>query len=243
MGIKERMVGLSSTYQEPYPVEVVGESSYRNNIEKICGYFDEEEGYNDDSHVAVLYLEDDNPHDPNNAVRVAIDNLTVGYLPKAAASAYRKRLVALGAPIDAIGVCAGSIRGGYLKKDGEAADFGVRLDFDLKEFTLERVRYEDEWIYPPGVTPEPEVKETTPAIAPPPTADKTTQPEKPAKNKQSSKIWLVVLAVISIILGGAMAAEDSSTFTGFLSNGAAYSVVIFGLLLLGRWFIARRRKK
>jgi len=168
--VKERLVGLLSSYEEPYPLQIVGESSYRNNIEKICGYFDEEEGYNDDSHVAALYLEDDNPYDPNNAVCVAIDDLTVGYLSKTNATSYRKRLTLLNAPINAIGICSGSIRGGHLKRSGEVADFGVRLDIDINNFTLTRVRYENEWIYPFGVT-SPEETAIKPSVDKPVSAN------------------------------------------------------------------------
>jgi len=129
--IKNRLIGLASSYEEPYPVQVQGESNYRYNIEKICGDFDEEEGYNDDSHQAALYLEDDNKYDPGNAVLVQINDLTVGYLSRPNAKTYRQKLTELNAPSNAIAICGASIRGGFLKKDGTKADFGIRLDFDL----------------------------------------------------------------------------------------------------------------
>lgn len=148
--IKKRLIGLSSSHEEKYPTEVSGESSYRENIEKICGNYDEDDGYKSDAHLAVLFLENDNPHD-SNAVRVTINDLTVGYLSKPAAKAYRQRLAELGAPENAIAVCAASIRGGFRKRNDEIADFGIRLDFELASFKLDRVRYENEWLYPTGV--------------------------------------------------------------------------------------------
>ena len=190
MSVKERLVGLSSSYKEPYPLQVVGEASYRDNIEKICGYFDEEEGYKDDSHVVALYLEDDNPYDPNNAVRVTIDDLTVGYLSKTAAASYRKRLAFINAPANAIGVCAGSIRGGFRKRSGEIADFGVRLDLETENFTLTRVRYENEWIYPIGVKP-PEEPAVNPVPTNSPKAEQVAQPfvsSAPSKSVSKPKV-------------------------------------------------------
>lgn len=190
MGVKERLVGLSSSYTEPYPLQVVGEASYRTTIEKICGNYDQQKGYKDDSHIVALYLEDENPYDPNNAVRVTIDDLTVGYLPKTVAAAYRKRLVFLNAPANAIGICTGSIRGGFRKRNGEIADFGVRLDVDVDNFTLTRVRYENEWIYPFGVksSEEPEDSPFHPASLKAKKAAESNTSSAPNKPVSKSKV-------------------------------------------------------
>lgn len=174
--IKARLVGLSSSHEEKYPTEVSGESSYRSNIEKICGAYDEDDGYNSDAHVAVLFLENDNPHD-SNAVRVTINDLTVGYLSKPAAKAYRQRLAELGAPENAIAVCAASIRGGFRKRNDEIADFGVRLDFELTSFKLDRVRYENDWIYPPGVQPPTGASEAAQGVDPTPAGKAAISPQ------------------------------------------------------------------
>lgn len=174
--IKARLVGLSPSYEEKYPTEVSGESSYRANIEKICGLYDEDEGYKDDSHLAALFLENDNQFD-SNAVRVTINDLTVGYLSKPAAKAYRQRLAELGAPENAIGVCTASIRGGFRKKSGDIADFGVRLDFELASFKLDRVRYEGEWLYPAGVKPPANQAEAGREVDPTPTGKTEISPQ------------------------------------------------------------------
>jgi hypothetical protein len=142
--IKERLIGLESSYIEPYLVQVQGESQYRANFEKICGYVDEEEGYEDNAHQASLYFEDNNSFDLGNAVRVEIDDLTVGYLSKPQAKTYRQKLKEIQAPENPIAICSASIRGGFRKKDGEVADYGVRLDFDLSNLKLVPVRYRDE---------------------------------------------------------------------------------------------------
>lgn len=136
---EKRIVDLSSSAKKPYPTQVIGESSYRDNLEQICSnLYDEDEGYFADDHWAFLFLEDDNAYDPGNAVLVEIDNISVGYLSKTDATKFRKRLIELGAPNNAISICQASIKGGFRKKDGEIADFGVRLDFDLDNFEVEK---------------------------------------------------------------------------------------------------------
>jgi len=139
--IQKRLIGLDSTYQDPYPVQVHGEASFKKNILKICVYVDEEVGYNDDTHQAALYLEDDNPFDPGNAVRVEINDIKVGYLTKADAKKYRRKLKEIGAPENAIAICGASIRGGFMKSSGLQADFGVRLDFDLATLKQQPLKF------------------------------------------------------------------------------------------------------
>lgn len=66
-----------------YQIEVVGESHYWDNLVKIAGDCED-----DDVEVvktAYLVPEPRNPNDPN-AVRVEIDRLTVGYLPRPVAA-------------------------------------------------------------------------------------------------------------------------------------------------------------
>jgi hypothetical protein len=130
--IKKRLIGLAPTREYPYPVNAVGEEANIHNLEKICGYVDEEDGF-EDYFNALLYLENDNPFDPNNAVKVEINDLKVGYLSKSAAKKYRKRLSELETPDDPIALCHASIKGGY---KNEVLRLGVRLDFDIDGFTL-----------------------------------------------------------------------------------------------------------
>jgi hypothetical protein len=139
---KKRLIGLASSFITPYPTQVKGEQSYQFNLEKICGYYDEDEGYNDDSHTAAIYFENDNSFDPGNAVRVEIDDLTVGYLSRSDATKYRKKLVTLNAPENPVAICGASIRGGFIKHD-EKSSLGVRLDFDLNGLTLTPVNIKD----------------------------------------------------------------------------------------------------
>ena len=142
--IKKRLIGLESSYEEPYPVQIQGESFYHENIEKICGSYDDDQGYDDDGHQAALYLEDDNPFDPGNAVRVEINDLAVGHLSKSDAKTYRQSLTKLLAPENAIAICGASIKGGFIKRStGQKADFGVRLDFDLKNIKLTPLRFRE----------------------------------------------------------------------------------------------------
>lgn len=130
------IVSIKSTHVNPYPLEAVGEARYKTTLLKICGDYDTAEGYDDDSHAAELFLDNDNPHDPGNAVLVKIDELPVGYLSKLDARAYRQRLQKLGLSGDVIAISTASIRGGF-EKDGEIADFSVRLDFFVSTFDLE----------------------------------------------------------------------------------------------------------
>lgn len=125
-----QVVRFQTSYAEPYPMQVQGESYYKANIEDVSGFTGEDEGVDRDDLIAQLILDDANQYDPGNAVRVEIDGKTVGHLAKPVAKLYRQKLVALGIP-DATGECYASIKGGFFKRDGTQADFGVRLDIDL----------------------------------------------------------------------------------------------------------------
>jgi len=124
------IIRFRSSYIEPYPLQVVGESYHRENIESLFSFVDDE-GVNQDDFIAQLILEDQNPNDPQ-AVRVEIDHKIVGHLSRPNAITYRDRFSELRKPT-AIGSCYASIKGGFRKKDDEVTDFGVRLDLDLSE--------------------------------------------------------------------------------------------------------------
>lgn len=104
-----------------FKVEVVGESNYQAALERICGgrSRDGAEKYV----TATLVPEDSNPYD-ENAVRVDIGGVTVGYLSRHAAKTYRKRLGASVGSRD----CAAVIRGGWERGRKDRGDFGVRLE-------------------------------------------------------------------------------------------------------------------
>ena len=129
------IVRFESSQQDPYPLQVQGESHYRADIEEITDHLDEDDGEGVDANdfTARLVLDDNNQYDPGNAVRVEIDGKLVGYLAKPIAKAYRQRLTQLGLS-DVIGECAASIKGGFALSEGGWAEYGVRLDLDLETF-------------------------------------------------------------------------------------------------------------
>lgn len=124
---------FQSSNIEPYPLEVVGESRYKDNIKSLFSEYEltDGEGVNKDDVFAYLILEDENIYD-HQAVRIDIEDKTVGYLSRQAAPIYRQSIMQLGLP-KITGACYASIRGGFEKKGGETADFGVRLDLDLSK--------------------------------------------------------------------------------------------------------------
>ena len=107
-----------------YALEIVGESHYQRALERICG------GRKRDSVEklvqASVVLEDENQHD-DQAVRIDIDGMTVGYLPRHVARIYRLRLKELGHP-RIVGVCNAVIRGGWDRGAHDRGHFGVWLD-------------------------------------------------------------------------------------------------------------------
>jgi hypothetical protein len=109
----------SRSLRDAFDAEVVGESHYQSNLSKLTG------GRTPDGvekvMTATLVLEDSNPYD-RYAVRVDIDGLTVGYLPKEAARAWRQK----GAS-DRF-TCPALICGGWDRGADDKGYFGVRLD-------------------------------------------------------------------------------------------------------------------
>ncbi len=212
VGLTPRIVSLSSSYDDIYPVQIEGEKTYFRNLEKIVQYYDDEEGCDEDWHEAFLFNHEQ-PDVLERQVFVKIDDLTVGYLKPATAKKYLKRLAALGAPANAIGHCYASIRGGKMI-NGFKTNLGVRLDFDLKEFEIKpyastKKEPSNEPVSMPSVElqTEPKVLPTpisTPAqpkqpeaVAPPP-APKSKLPLIPIKGK-GCLYFLFVLPVILVI--------------------------------------------
>jgi hypothetical protein len=106
-----------------YGIDVVGESSYQKALSFICG------GKTQQGHdkivEAILYHEDDIPYD-NQAIRVDINEKTVGYLSRKLAREFRKKMNEAGHP-GKIASCSALIVGGWIRDDSEG-HFGVRLD-------------------------------------------------------------------------------------------------------------------
>jgi hypothetical protein len=107
-----------------FDFDVVGESNYQGALAKLAG----EHGTDnvDKEFRAMLVLEDSNRYDPK-AVAVQLEGTTVGYLARADARSYRRRLGQKGLTgIDA--TCDALIVGGGTKSDGEKLFYGVKLD-------------------------------------------------------------------------------------------------------------------
>ena len=107
-----------------YNLKVVGTSKYQPALDAICG------GKTDEGQElkvrAVLIHEDENPYD-KNAIRVDIEGRTIGYLSRGDARSYRKQLSELGHP-GITAACSAMIVGGWDDGEGDAGDYGVRLD-------------------------------------------------------------------------------------------------------------------
>jgi len=107
-----------------FDFEVVGESNYQRALAGFAG----EHGANSAEKQlrATLHLEDSNPHD-SKAVAVLLEGTTVGYLSRADARSYRRRLGQKGlSGVDA--TCDALIVGGGTKRSGEKLFYGVKLD-------------------------------------------------------------------------------------------------------------------
>lgn len=111
-----------------FDLDVVGESHYQLNLMMLTG------GKTPDGvdvvGMATLVLEDGNPHDPK-AVRVDMNTLTVGYLGREDARAYRRRLKREGRP-EANLTCRARIGGGWKRARGDEGHFGVKLDLETR---------------------------------------------------------------------------------------------------------------
>lgn len=109
-----------------YEFDIVGESNYQDNLTRIAG------GKTEDGHElecrAVLVLEPTNPHDAN-AIRVEINGLVVGYIPRGYApgmsDVIRRHAPAGRSSVNAL------IVGGWQRSGGREGSFGVKLDIDV----------------------------------------------------------------------------------------------------------------
>lgn len=110
-----------------FPLAIVGESHYQQQLEAVCGGRTED-GV-DYRCSALLVLDDANRYDPN-AVRVEIDGQHVGHLSRDDAQAYREYLD-LHANGPTVGVCRAKVTGGWDRGPDDRGHFGVKLDFAL----------------------------------------------------------------------------------------------------------------
>ncbi len=116
-----------------FGIEAVGESHYQRELESICGSRTRQ-GIEWDT-TAELVLEDANPYDLNNAVRVDIDGRTVGYLSRSDASTLRRRLSSSFISPACLTVAV-KIRGGWDRGPQDQGAFEVVIDA-RRPFTFE----------------------------------------------------------------------------------------------------------
>lgn len=110
-----------------YDVDAVGESHYQKALEKICG--GRTENGQRRKVEALLVPEDDNRHDPK-AVRVSVQDWTVGYLDRKTARSFRGWVAEAGLAGMAI-KCNALIVGGWDRGGGDRGHFGVKLDLPM----------------------------------------------------------------------------------------------------------------
>lgn len=102
-----------------YAFNIVGEASYQSTLADLVGG-KSEDGANH-YFMALIAPERNNRHDPN-AVRVAIENRTVGYLDRRHAAEYRHYLG------DTPAVCCANVVGGWHRaRKNDEGHFGVKL--------------------------------------------------------------------------------------------------------------------
>lgn len=124
MAKKPQMVILEGNGS--FPIEVSGESHYFKNLEKIAGSCEDREV--EVIKTAYIVPEPKNMYDPN-ALRVDIDQLPVGYLPKAAAAQVSPVL-------RSHGLAAIQVQARITAFEG-ANNYSVWLDGDLQEILQE----------------------------------------------------------------------------------------------------------
>lgn len=116
-----------------YNTEIVGEANYQKVIRKVAMYkelVDKDDMEDKMSNIlAILLLEDDNKFDPGNAVRIEIENQTVGYLSKEDAQKYRKVINKL----DLVNETCTCYATAYGKREalGKTMNYGIWLSIDL----------------------------------------------------------------------------------------------------------------
>ena len=107
-----------------FDFEVVGESNYQR---ALAAFADDHGTSSAEKHLrATLLLEDSNRHD-SKAVAVQVEGTTVGYLSRADARSYRRRLGQKRlSGVDA--TCDALVVGGGTSKNGEKLFYGIKLD-------------------------------------------------------------------------------------------------------------------
>ncbi len=110
-----------------FECEVTGESHHQKHLKSMAGKHGKDSANREV--LALLLPEPKNPYD-KNAVRIFIEELQVGYLPKDHAKLFLERLEAINLPRVAPTTCNAKIMGGFTKENGEKASYGVLLDIE-----------------------------------------------------------------------------------------------------------------
>ena len=106
-----------------FTFEVVGEASYQQALDSICGGKCEE-GHNLPC-IAQVCFQEDNVHD-RNAIVVLIDGKVVGYVPRDLAPGMRSAILDLN-PYERPVICDAKIVGGWLREWDDEGNYGVKL--------------------------------------------------------------------------------------------------------------------
>ena len=107
--------------EDSWPLDTVGESHYQDNLITICGPYRREGGETEVR--AVLCRDPNNPHD-KNAIRVEVDGLKVGHIPREQAKRLSEQMREDG--IDRA-ECGARIRGGWRTNQHDEGFYGVKL--------------------------------------------------------------------------------------------------------------------
>lgn len=124
--------------ESKFNTELVGENSYQKAIRKIVMYKDLVDKYDLEDKMtglnALLILENNNKFDPDNAVKVEIENETVGYLSKTDAKLFREQIIKMGLE-NKIYKCKAAA---YGKRDsiGEIMKYGIWLNVELNNLII-----------------------------------------------------------------------------------------------------------
>lgn len=108
-----------------FEFEVVGESYYQKYLKVIAGNHGKQSA--ETAVVATLLPVDDNKFD-KNAVQILVADNLVGYLTREDAPKFRRRLSASKLGSTAVTTCDALVVGGFMKKNGDTANYGIQLD-------------------------------------------------------------------------------------------------------------------
>lgn len=110
-----------------YDTDVVGESHYQENLERVVGGRTEDGAEHEC--IATLLPEPENKHD-RNAVRVEIDGMIVGYLARDDAKEFLRAARKAGMTREGLPAKA-LVVGGWDRGKNDRGHFGVRLDLSI----------------------------------------------------------------------------------------------------------------